>query len=238
MGPRAIEITTEVFQVGGRGLTSAEDAAIYLIALPGHAALVDAGCGDGLDMLLANIESLGVRPETIEYLLLTHCHFDHTGGAAGLRRRLGCRVVAHELDAPFIETGDGEVTAAAWYGTDAVPCPVDLRLTGSLNTIRLAGRDILAHHLPGHSPGSLAYGFESCGKQVLFAQDVHGPLHPSLRSNREDYQASLRRLLELDADILCEGHFGVFRGQHDARRFVAQYVEGEAPAAGSKVGVR
>ncbi len=233
MGPRAIEITTEIFQVGGRGLTSAEDAAIYLIALPGHAALVDAGCGDGLDMLLANIESLGVRPESIEYLLLTHCHFDHTGGAVGLRQRLGCRVVAHELDAPYIEAGDGEVTAAAWYGMDANPCSVDLRLAGPSNTLDLGGRSILAHHIPGHSPGSLAYSFESCGKRVLFAQDVHGPLHPSLHSNRDDYQASLRRILELDADILCEGHFGVFRGKHDARRFVAQYIKGEAPAVGA-----
>jgi glyoxylase-like metal-dependent hydrolase (beta-lactamase superfamily II) len=68
---------------------------------------------------------------------------------------------------------------------------------------------------------------------VLFAQDVHGPLHPSLHSNRDDYQASLRRILELDADILCEGHFGVFRGKHDARRFVAQYIKGEAPAVGA-----
>lgn len=226
MGPRAIEITTEIFQVGGRGLTSAEDGAIYLIALPGHAALVDAGCGDSLDMLLANIESLGVQLETVEYVLLTHCHFDHTGGAAGLRQRLGCRVVAHELDAPYIERGDAEITAASWYGTDAVPCPVDLRLAGPVHTITLGEREIVARHMPGHSPGSLVYSFESCGQQVLFAQDVHGPLHPSLRSDADDYQASLRRLLDLDADILCEGHFGVFRGKRDARRFVAQYIEG------------
>jgi glyoxylase-like metal-dependent hydrolase (beta-lactamase superfamily II) len=231
MGPRAIQITEEVFQVGGRGLTAAEDGAIYLIALPGHAALVDAGCGDGLDMLLANIESLGVQPQTIEYLLLTHCHFDHTGGAAALRRRLGCRVLAHELDAPYIERGDAEVTAASWYGTGLEPCPVDVRLSGETNTIVLGGRSIVARHMPGHSPGSLVFELQSCGRQVLFAQDVHGPLHPSLLSDRGDYQASLRRLRDLDADILCEGHFGVFRGKHDARRFVSQFIEGDAGPA-------
>lgn len=226
MGPRAVEITSEIFQVGGRGLTAAEDGAVYLVALPGHAALLDAGCGEGTDMLLANIESLGVRLDDIEYLLLTHCHFDHTGGAAELRRRLGCRVVAHELDAPYIESGDAEVTAANWYGTQLTPCPVDLRLTGAGGRVDLAGRTIEAWHMPGHSPGSLVYAMESCGKRVLFAQDVHGPLHPSLLSDRADHQASLRRLLGADADILCEGHLGVFRGQHDVRRFVAQFLEG------------
>ena len=80
-----MQITKEIFQVGGSELTSSEDAAIYLINFDGHAALVDTGCGDGQDRLLTNIQACGVKLEQIEYLLITHCHFDHTGGAKALK---------------------------------------------------------------------------------------------------------------------------------------------------------
>lgn len=40
-----MEITSEIFQIGGAGYTSPEDAAVYVINFDGHAAMVDAGCG-------------------------------------------------------------------------------------------------------------------------------------------------------------------------------------------------
>ncbi len=222
---RSITITSEILQVGGYGLTAPEDAAIYLINFDGHAALVDAGTGRGHKRLLDNIDKVGVHGEQIEYLLLTHCHYDHTGGALGLRDRFGCLVIAHELDADFLESGDTEVTAASWYGTKFYPCPVDRRLSGAQETLMLGERPITALHIPGHSPGSLAFLTESEGQTVLFAQDVHGPLDPRLRSNRADYQVSLERMLALKTDILCEGHYGIFRGKVAVADFIRSFLE-------------
>lgn len=224
MGPRALPITDEVWQVGGPGFTAPEDSLAYLVAAGGRAALIDCGCGRATDLLLANIEAAGVDPHAIELLLLTHCHYDHCGGAAELRRRLGCRVVAHALDAVFIEDGNSDVTAASWYLGTLTPCAVDRRLTQSREAIALGDRAIAALHVPGHSPGSVAYMFESGGKRVLFAQDVHGPLHPALLSDRVAYLASLKRLLELDADILCEGHLGVYRGREEVAAFIRSFL--------------
>ncbi|MDG4595592.1 MAG: MBL fold metallo-hydrolase [Candidatus Contendobacter sp.] len=219
-----ITITREIFQVGGQTLTAPEDAAIYLINFDGHAALVDAGAGRGQKRLLAHLATLGVRPEQIEYLLLTHCHYDHTGGARDLRKALGCSVVAHELDADFLERGDNEVTAASWYGAKLYPCPVDRRLSGARETLPLGGRSITALHIPGHSPGSLAYLTESEGQIVLFGQDVHGPLDLRLHSNPADYRVSLEQLLALEADILCEGHYGIFRGKAAVAEFIQSFL--------------
>jgi len=223
--PHIAKITNEIHQVGGYGLTAPNDASIYLIHYDGHAALVDAGCGRAQDKLCANILSLGVPLEQIEYLLLTHCHYDHTGGAGALRERLHCPVVAHELDAGFIEQGDDEVTAASWYGASLQACTVDRKLTGSTTAIELGDRVITALHIPGHSPGSLAYWLWSEGQKVVFAQDVHGPLDPGLLSNRTDYLESLERLLDLDADILCEGHYGIFRGKEAVAGFIRSFLE-------------
>ncbi|GBC62862.1 MBL fold metallo-hydrolase [Desulfonema ishimotonii] len=224
------KITDEVYQIGGSGLTDPEDAASYLIRFDGHAAVIDAGCGKSVGQLLKNIRACGVRPDQVEYLLLTHCHFDHVGGAKTFRNKVRCQVVAHELDAPFLEKGDSTVTAATWYGSDMEPTPVDIRITRAQESLPLGDRTIEAIHIPGHSPGSLAYLFESGGLKVLFAQDVHGPLAPTLLSNEADYQKSLRILLSLEADILCEGHYGVFTGKDEVRKFILSFVEGDAEA--------
>lgn len=224
MAGQATKIVDHIYKVGGAGLTASQDAAVYLVDFDGHAALIDAGVGTATDKLLANVEAAGVLPEQIELLLITHCHFDHTGGARGLRDVLGCRVVMHDLDADYLQFGDNIVTAAYWYGDTIEPCAVDRRLVGTEEKIVLGGRVISALHIPGHSPGSVAYVTQSGGMKVVFAQDVHGPLDATLLSNQEDYQISLQKLLDLDADILCEGHYGVFTDKAEARRFIRSFM--------------
>jgi len=219
-----MKITNEIFQVGGLDFTSGEDAAIYAIHFDGHAAIIDSGCGGCQNRLLKNIKDCGIHLTDIDYLLLTHCHYDHTGGASSFRKASHCKIVAHELDARFLEKGDNEVTAASWYGAVLEPFSVDLELTHSKEIISLGQKEITAYHIPGHSPGSVVYVAESEGQKVLFGQDVHGPIDPRLLSDRTQYQESLRLLLSLNADILCEGHFGIFEGKHHVRDFIGVYM--------------
>ncbi|GLI34207.1 MBL fold metallo-hydrolase [Desulforhabdus amnigena] len=198
-----MKITDEIYQVGGGRFSSPEDAAVYLIHFREHAALVDAGCGRDQNKILSNIKKLGVAPEQIEYLLITHCHFDHTGGAKALREITHCRTVAHEFDAPFLERGDSTVTAAGWYGSEMEAFPIDIKLKGERQEIALGERTIEALHAPGHSPGSVVYVTKSQGLKVVFAQDVHGPLHPDLLSNKENYLQSLEMLFSLGSVDIC-----------------------------------
>jgi len=220
-----MQITREIFQVGGDRFTSPEDAAVYLINFDGHAALVDAGCGRAQNRLLANIQAGGVNLNWIEYLLITHCHYDHTGGIADLKKLVPGPVVAHELDAPFLEQGNNVVTAAQWYGAKIHAFAVDHQISGDGEELPLGGRIIQAIHTPGHSPGSVVYLVESEGLKVLFGQDVHGPIHTDLRSDGAAYQRSLRLLLAMEADILCEGHHGVLKGKKEVEQFIKRFME-------------
>lgn len=219
-----MSITNEIHQIGGSGLSAPEDAAVYLIHFGECAAVVDAGCGYATGRIVRNIEACGVRPEQVDYLLLTHCHFDHTGGAKDLADALGCTIVAHERDAVYLEEGNNGVTAARWYGASIQPFQVDIKIKGSQKDISLGGRIIQAIHVPGHSPGSLVYLTESEGQKVLFGQDIHGPLDPELLSDRKDYIASLKRIRDLGADILCEGHFGIYQGPKKVKAFIESYL--------------
>jgi glyoxylase-like metal-dependent hydrolase (beta-lactamase superfamily II) len=174
----------------------------------------------------ANIEACLSPEDKLEWLLLTHCHFDHTGGAQAMREAFGCRILAHEKDAVFLEKGDSEVTAASWYGTQMKPLPIDIKLSGYRNTIEIGEGRMEAIHWPGHSPGSLVFTTQLDSKLVLFGQDVHGPIHPSLLSDETLYQNSLRILVELDADLLLEGHYGIFRGKENVRGFIRSFLGG------------
>lgn len=223
-GGKKMQITENVWQVGGAELTAPEDAAIYLIRFGGAAALIDAGCGRGTQRLFANIFKAIAEEVPITHLLLTHCHFDHSGGAEAVKQRCGCLVVAHLMDAVYLERGDSEVTAASWYGSRMRPLSVDHQIIGAQETITVGTGAIDAYFCPGHSPGSLVYAAEIDGRRILFGQDIHGPLHPDLRSDRSDYLRSLRFILDLNADILCEGHFGVLRGSSEIRRFIESYL--------------
>ncbi len=219
-----IEIMENLWQVGGDDLTGAGDAAVYLVRFGDRAALIDAGTGGRHRALRDNIAECLSAEVFLEYLFLTHCHFDHTGGAAAVREEFGCKIVAHELDTAYLESGDSEVTAASWYGTRMTPLSVDIRLEGEANTVEIGTGQLTALHWPGHSPGSMVLTTQMKDKLVLFGQDVHGPIHPSLLSDMSDYQVSLQMLLDLDADLLLEGHYGIFRGRGPVREFIRSFM--------------
>jgi glyoxylase-like metal-dependent hydrolase (beta-lactamase superfamily II) len=219
-----MEIMQNLWQVGGGDLTSPEDAAIYLIRSGEQAALIDAGCGNGHERLVENISSVLAQDMRITYLFLTHCHYDHVGGAAALKKQYGCKIVAHQLDAAYLETGDSQVTAASWYGAKFQPLTIDHKIEGHKEIFKVGRQEVSAYHCPGHSPGSLVYWVTLENQKILFGQDVHGPLDPSLLSNREDYIRSLKFLMGLKADILCEGHFGIYRGTENINKFIQSFL--------------
>lgn len=101
-----MEIVKNLWQVGGGDLTAPEDAAIYLVRLGKQAALIDAGGGIAHNRLIENIAAVLPEDVQIAYLFITHCHYDHVGGAAALKEQYGCEIVAHQLDAVYLEAGE------------------------------------------------------------------------------------------------------------------------------------
>jgi glyoxylase-like metal-dependent hydrolase (beta-lactamase superfamily II) len=219
-----MEITSNIFLVGGSEESYQSDASIYLVTSHGESALIDAGTGKGHQNVIRNINALGFSPGSIKYLFLTHCHYDHTGGANAVRKATGCRIVAHEMDAVFVEEGNSIVTAASWYGAVMEKTEVDIKVKEKEALFNLGDRELKFYHTPGHSPGSAVLTTISDSNIVLFGQDVHGPLNDLLLSDRSNYVKSLEFMLSLKADILCEGHFGVITGKEAVRDFIESYL--------------
>lgn len=219
------EIISGVYLIGGSSITSADDAAIYLINFREELVLIDSGAGRSLSQIVRNIEMLGLNPADISHLILTHCHIDHIGSAPFFKKLYGTKILIHELDAGAVETGDSRKTAAGWYGTTFPPLAVDRKLKGEHETLKFGGEELHCLHTPGHTPGSISLYLDRGGKRVLFGQDIHGPFHKDFDSDIELWKKSMQKLLTLNADILCEGHFGIFESRERVRGYIERYLE-------------
>jgi glyoxylase-like metal-dependent hydrolase (beta-lactamase superfamily II) len=192
---------------------------VYALDL-GALVLIDCGAGPGWPRIRDEMVSVGLQPEQVHTLVLTHGHVDHIGAAHRVRAMSGCRVVAHQGDLGAIQSGDPVRTAAAWYDLELPGCPVDHVMTGERETLSFPRGDLALIHAPGHTPGSLVALTILGDRRVLFGQDIHGPFHPDFGSDLARWRESMATILALEADLLCEGHFGVFQPAARARRFI------------------
>jgi len=222
MGP--IKIIKDVYLVGDSDITDSRDCSVYLLNL-GELVLIDTGVGSSVDLIVRNIEDLGLEPDKLSTIILTHCHIDHVGGAHELRRRFGSRIIMHALDAAILEQGDNAMTAAHWYGVSLSPLSIDVKLNSEEEHFRFGDQEITCLHTPGHSPGSISVYLDREGKRVLFGQDIHGPFLAEFGANISHWRKSMEKLLALKADVLCEGHFGVYQPNEKVTEYIERYLD-------------
>ncbi len=77
--------------------------AAYLVVEAGRAAFVDTGTNHSVPRLLAALAAAGLPVDAVDYVIATHVHLDHAGGAGLLMRHLpGARLVVHPRGAPHL----------------------------------------------------------------------------------------------------------------------------------------
>jgi glyoxylase-like metal-dependent hydrolase (beta-lactamase superfamily II) len=129
--------------------------------------------------------------------------------------RLNC---PDNLPLPVVER------ACRAHQDDFPPTRADRRLKGEEEILAFGGEELHCLHTPGHTPGSIAVWLDRNGKRVLFGQDIHGPFMSAFRSNINDWRASMKKILALEPDILCEGHFGIFAPKEQAAAYIHRYL--------------
>jgi glyoxylase-like metal-dependent hydrolase (beta-lactamase superfamily II) len=137
-------------------------AAAHLLVDDGRAAFIDTGPGPAAPKLLGALEELGVAPERVDYLFLTHVHLDHAGGAGQMMQALpNARAVLHPRGAPhLVDPAKLIAGSIAVYGEDLyhrlygdlVPIPAERVLTTEDGTrLKLGGRTFEFIDAPGHA---------------------------------------------------------------------------------------
>jgi len=140
------------------------DCNIYLIE---GEVLVDSGTGHTHNVF---IDWLKERTEVrdIHTLLLTHRHYDHSGGAADILRETGATAYIHEADAPPVMNGDVVTTGARTFRGDQIP--IDVVQINEDHVIDINGHLFRVLYTPGHTVGSISLYNED--SQILFPGDT------------------------------------------------------------------
>ena len=119
-----------------------------LMAADGSAAVIDPGFEAG--RILAEIKRLNAK---VQYVLLTHGHFDHAGCAAEIKAATGAKIALHEADCPMLREPAMFTRAFGALAAGAQGAEADIILHDG-DTLPLGELTIRVLHLPGHSPGS------------------------------------------------------------------------------------
>ncbi len=210
-------VDVELFDTTGYG-------SVYLIT-GDEPAIVDTGTGRNYQTILDGLAALGIAPEELSAILLTHVHLDHAGGASPLVDACpNADVYIHESGVRFLRD-----PTRLWEGTKQVlgeriayyrePDPIPkhriIELTDG-ETVTLGNRKLDVHHAPGHAFHQVVY--HDRPSNGIFTADAAGIYLPSIGRirhtspppgfNFEGCLEDIEMLESLDSTALYYGHFG------------------------------
>ncbi|MBN7136619.1 MBL fold metallo-hydrolase [Lysobacter enzymogenes] len=220
--------------------------AAYLLIENGRAAFVDCGTQHSIPALLAALDAHGLAPDDVDWLILTHVHLDHAGGAGALMRRLpNARLAVHPRGAPHMIDPSrlvagatavyGEAEMARSYG-EIVPVPAErVVVAGDGFAVDLAGRPLLCVDTPGHARHHLCVWDQR--SRAWFTGDTFGlsyrefdsargpfalPTSSPVQFEPEPLKQSIRSLLARDPAAMYLTHYGRVE---DVQRLGADLIE-------------
>ena len=207
-------------------------AAIHLILENGRVAFVDTGCNDSIPNALRALDELGVSVDSVDYVMLSHIHLDHAGGAGTMMKLFpNARLVVHPRGAwhmakparlmESVATVYGIEETRRLYG-EVLPVDSSRIIEAKHETsIDLAGRKLLCLDTPGHAKHHIAIVDSKSGH--IFSGDTFGLSYPELDTDGRQFifptttpvqfepqamHASIEMLMSYRPQAIYLTHFG------------------------------
>jgi glyoxylase-like metal-dependent hydrolase (beta-lactamase superfamily II) len=224
-------------------------AACYLLEHGDEAAVIETNTNHAVPLILDTLAARGLAPEQIRYVVVTHIHLDHAGGAGELMRALPRAVLVVHPRGVRHMSDPGKLIASVKqvYGEDEYhrlygeiqPVPGDRIIeVGDGDTLDLAGRTLSFFDTPGHARHHVVVLDEASGS--LFSGDAFGigyPRHstgdyrmvfPStspIQFDPEEAKESYRRIVDLSADRIFLTHFGELTDIRSVRTQLDDWID-------------
>ena len=228
-----VRIADGVFQLGVIG------GRVTVLVERGEALLVDTGLPGSAPLVWRGLRRLGVFPEQLTRVALTHFHPDHAGGLGQLAEGRNIAVSVHSSEADIIE-GTAMIPRVMPEGSLRERAqPIISRLMGRPVAVqqRLEDGDLIPFatevrvvHVPGHTEGSIALLLPEKGVVIVgdalqykLARRLSPPITLGAEPARQAV-LSLSKLARMEFDTLCFSHFPPLRGtpREELRRLVEQ----------------
>jgi glyoxylase-like metal-dependent hydrolase (beta-lactamase superfamily II) len=209
-------------------------AAGFLLPEGDTAAFVESGTSHSLPAFLEALADAGLAPSQVAYLIVTHAHLDHAGGASALMRALpNARLLAHPRAARHLIDPTRLVRSArAVYG-DAIFAqlygeilPIEASRVDAIEDgrkIRLGSRELTFFHTRGHA--NHHFCIHDSRSNGVFTGDAFGVAYPALQTSGTfvfpstsptdfdpgEARISIDKILATGADRVYLTHFGELR---------------------------
>ncbi len=151
--------------VGNLYFVGTHPASTHIIDTGAGLIMIDPAHQESLYLVLHNMWELGLDPRELKYILITHCHHDHTDATQALVELTGAKVCFPKLDLPLL---NGEI-----YHYPFKPFKPDL-LLGDGDTITLGNTTLRGVATPGHTDGTMSYFFNVTDGAKTYRAAMHG----------------------------------------------------------------
>lgn len=213
---------------------------VLLVTSPEGHVLVDTATDQAVPAILANIRTLGFRPEDVRWIVTSHEHFDHVGGLAGLVRATGAKVALSKPAATVLAAGQVDPADSQFTGIKdfpIAPAKADRIITAG-SVVRVGPLRLTALATPGHTPGSTSWTWQSCARAqcrtISYIDSISALAAPPYRfSDHPEVVARFRRTFAAIAARRC----GVLVTPHPSVSNLFERMLGKAPL-GPKYGCK
>lgn len=205
---------------------------VLLVTSPQGHILVDAATAEAVPSVLANIRSLGFRPEDVRWIVTSHEHFDHVGGLAALVRATGAKVALRAAAAAVIASGKN-APSDSQYGVlekyPFEPAKAD-RIVKAGSVVRAGPLRLAASATPGHTAGSTSWTWQSCARyrcrRISYIDSISALAAPPYRfTDHPEVVARFRRTFA----AIAARHCGILVTPHPSVSTLFERMRGEAP---------
>lgn len=230
------QISEKIYSIGSADLPA-------WLVMAGKPSLFDAGITIMGPLYLADLEFHLDDPRRLQYLFITHAHFDHAGAAPFLKRKIpGLKIAASRLSADILAKPNAVklIQSLSKDFEDKYSSIIqgqNVFFDGlSVDRVVEDGEEIdlgdgwvfKVMATPGHTRDAVSYYFPHV-KALITGEaagipDSQHRIHPEFLASYNDYANSLERLAELDVEILMLGHQYVLTGD-DARGYLKKSLD-------------
>jgi hydroxyacylglutathione hydrolase len=231
------------------GYTRDEFDAIHLIVEKGHVAVVDTGTQYSVPYVLKALAALNLGPEAVDFIVLTHVHLDHAGGAGALLQQCpNAQVTVHprgtrhmvdpsKLWEAVCQVYSPEVAHRDYGGLTPID-PARIIETPEGHTISLAGRTIVFWDAPGHAKHHVF--IHDTQSNSFFTGDTFGISYRELDTNQGPYvfasctpsqfdpealKASISRVMQAQPRAVYLTHYAELRCVQEAGAFLLGQID-------------
>lgn len=210
---------------------NARNAACYLVESGGEAAFIETGTNNSLPQVLDALELRGISREQVKYVIPTHIHLDHAGGAGGLMEALPrAQLMVHPRGARHMAEPErlvagsiavyGEEKFREYYG-DIVPIPAErIRSPEDNESLTLGERELLFRYTPGHANHHFCIWDEQT--RGWFTGDNFGLAYPALACEGEPFFFPTTSPVQFDP-LLLKQSLALLQNKQPERVYLTHY---------------